>query len=277
MSRQRQSGHHRKPSITGLLLAATVSLAAAGGAPADPGGGLAPSDQQARELGRRVWRNEAGGSVERLTWWNEGENFASLGIGHFIWYPPGGRGPFEESFPALLGFLRAHGVALPDWLNGTPPPACPWPDRRSFFDDFNQPRLVGLRDLLADTVSLQARFIARRLNQALPAILAAAPPGKREHVRRQLARLSGSTRGYYALLDYANFKGTGANPSERYAGQGWGLLQVLEHMPEDSAADPLPAFIAAASQVLTRRVANSPPQRDEARWLPGWLKRVKGY
>ena len=53
-------------------------------------------------IGKRIWQNEAAGSVEGLTSWNSGEDFASLGIGHFIWYPAGPDGPFEESFPQLI-------------------------------------------------------------------------------------------------------------------------------------------------------------------------------
>src|SRR5258706_488493 len=44
-------------------------------------------------IGKRVWQNECNGTISGLTAWNEGEDFASLGIGHFIWYPKGRRGP----------------------------------------------------------------------------------------------------------------------------------------------------------------------------------------
>ena len=74
---------------------------------------LPPSDLEA--IGRRVWQNEAAGKVEGLADWNSGEAFASLGIGHFIWYPPGPKGPFEESFPGLVRFLSERGAPPPDW------------------------------------------------------------------------------------------------------------------------------------------------------------------
>ncbi|PYK40467.1 MAG: hypothetical protein DME60_07965, partial [Verrucomicrobia bacterium] len=48
---------------------------------------------EALVIGKRIWQNECNGTVAGLTSWNEGENFASLGIGHFIWYPKGQRGP----------------------------------------------------------------------------------------------------------------------------------------------------------------------------------------
>ena len=44
-------------------------------------------DRQAMTIGRRVWENESGGTLQGLTHWGYGEEFASLGIGHFIWYP----------------------------------------------------------------------------------------------------------------------------------------------------------------------------------------------
>jgi hypothetical protein len=82
----------------------------------------------------------------------------------------------------------------------------------------------------------------------------------------------------YCLVDYVNFKGEGIKPTERYNGQGWGLLQVLEEMqgyPTGSAATA--EFSRAASAVLTRRVQNAPAARGEQRWLAGWLNRCKTY
>ena len=37
----------------------------------------------------------AGGTISGLTSWNVGENFASLGIGHFIWYRKRPARPFR--------------------------------------------------------------------------------------------------------------------------------------------------------------------------------------
>ena len=126
-----------------------------------------------------------------------------------------------------------------------------------------------LRDLAA------RRFAAAlRLEQALPKMLAAAPAAERENVKANFYRVAAQPLGFYALMDYVNFKGEGISPTERYNGQGWGLLQVLETM---SGGPALPAFAAAADQVLTRRVKNSPPARNEVKWLPGWRNRLKTY
>jgi hypothetical protein len=80
------------------------------------------------------------------------------------------------------------------------------------------------------------------------------------------------------LADYVNFKGEGVLHTERYRGEGWGLLQVLEQMHgTESGAAAAREFANSAAAILRRRVQNSPPERHEARWLPGWLNRVHSY
>jgi hypothetical protein len=229
------------------------------------------SDAELARIGRKVWINECGGTISGLTSWNEGEEFASLGIGHFIWYPAGRRGPFEESFPPLVQYLAAHGQAAPAWLRGP----CPWNTREEFMAAEQSERMEALRGLLADTVPLQARFIAQRMHEALPKMLAAASPGDGEKVRRNFERLEATGAGTFALIDYVNFKGEGTLATERYKGQGWGLLEVLEAMPGNG--DPARAFSQSAKAMLTRRVRNAPPERNEGRWLPGWEARVERY
>jgi hypothetical protein len=235
-------------------------------------GALEISDSQAERIGRRIWQNECGGTVSGLTSWNAGEDFASLGIGHFLWYPAGKRGPFEESFPPLLRYLESRGVALPDWLKEAK--SCPWSTRSEFEAARESTQMRELRSILANTVALQARFAAARLEGALPKMLAAAPASERDKIRTRFYRVAARPAGVYALVDYVNFKGEGTLATERYHGQGWGLLQVLESMGD---GEPLREFSNAAAKVLKRRVANSPPGRGEARWLPGWLSRVHGY
>jgi hypothetical protein len=163
---------------------------------------LPPSDLES--IGRRVWQNEAAGKIEGLADWNTGEAFASLGIGHFIWYPQGPKGPFEESFPGLVRFLSE----------------------------------------------------------------------RREPVKRAFESLAATPQGRFALIDYVNFKGEGTKSTERYAGQGWGLLQVLEGMPPGGRVSD---FAKSAEEMLRRRVKNAPADRHEERWLPGWLNRVQAY
>jgi hypothetical protein len=231
-------------------------------------------DEALAVIGRRVWQNECGGTREGLTSWNTGENFASLGIGHFIWYPKGVDGPFDESFPELLRFLAANGTRLPAWLK--PEADCPWKSREEFQAASRGREMNELRDLLASSIRLQSRFLAQRMERALPKLLAAAPANRREHVRRQFERLAATGKGTFALIDYVNFKGEGTNPKERYNGEGWGLLQALEGM-DGNDSNSARAFGESAAHVLARRVKNSPPDRKESRWLPGWTTRVKAY
>lgn len=257
-----------------MLIGALLAIATASASCAHAGVRL--SDEEALAVGQKIWKNESGGTVDGLTHWNKGEDFPSLGIGHFIWYVAGRSGPFTESFPGLLDKIAASGRTLPAWLQGRP--ACPWNDRDAFFADFRSPRMNELRDLLAATVAVQARYAADRLEAALPKILAAAPASERVALQARFDRVAAVPNGVYALVDYCNFKGEGVNPSERYAGLGWGLLQVLEGMADTAAGAPAVAeFARSADAALTRRVANSPPARDEARWLPGWRKRLKTY
>jgi hypothetical protein len=235
--------------------------------------GAVLSDAELDAVGRRVWQNECRGSRDGLTSWNSGENFASLGIGHFIWYPQGIEGPFEESFPKLVAFLGKHEVKLPEWLK--PSTDCPWNTQAAFQAAFRSQKMNELRDLLASTIRLQSRFLVRRMEEALPKLLAEAPPSDRVRVRENFERLAATGTGTFALIDYVNFKGEGTNPAERYKGEGWGLLQVLNEMRSDT--NPVTDFARSAAIILERRMRNSPPERSEARWRAGWKARVQRY
>lgn len=238
---------------------------------------LSLSDAQAERVGRRIWMNETGGSDDKLLWWNEGEQFASLGIGHFIWFPANSEAPFEQSFPQLLTFMDAERAPLPGWLRATPSPACPWPNRSAFVAAKHDPRMQQLRRLLSTTFALQARFMAKRAERALSRMLGTLPVTEQATIRRRFFALASSAEGLYALVDYVNFKGYGTVLSERYEGEGWGLLQVLQTMDDNRSQAPVDAFASAAETVLRRRVDNAPAARNEQRWLRGWLVRVDTY
>jgi hypothetical protein len=240
--------------------------------------GFTLSSGDALKVGKRVWQNECGGTISGLTSWNQGEDFASLGIGHFIWYPKGRRGPFEESFPKLVSFISSRGAKLPALLLavGHLQP-CPWNSRAEFLKAQNTSEMNQLRRFLADTIDLQAEFLVARLDASLPKMLAEAAPADRTNVQKQFERLTKTPQGCYALIDYVNFKGEGVLHTERYQGQGWGLLQVLEAMQGNSDSGASDEFARAAKVVLTRRVQNAPRDRQESRWLTGWLRRVNSY
>ena len=269
-SRKQTPQQHRVPVCWPLFVACCSVL------PLLAAGAVSLSHSDALRIGRKIWQNECNGTISGLTSWNEGEDFASLGIGHFIWYPSGKRGPFEESFPKLVSFMTAHRVKLPALLRDAGENPCPWNSRREFLRAQHSPEMKELRQFLADTVDVQAEFLIARLQNALPKMLNEAAPSNRAQIERQFQRMASTAHGSFALVDYVNFKGEGVLHTERYRGQGWGLLQVLEQMPSDDA-DAVKEFSDAAIRVLKRRVTNSPPQRGEARWLPGWLNRVRSY
>lgn len=249
-----------KPFFVALLL----SLATASAVPLSPA--------QIDRVGQRIWQNECAGTTAGLTSWNSGEDFASLGIGHFIWYPKSRRGPFEESFPPLLAFLQSRGIGVPAWAQGP----CPWASKAAFDADKNGTRQKELRVLLSQTVRQQTEFIMARMERALPAMLAQAPRGSRAGVQTVFNALAATPEGAFCLIDYVNFKGEGTSAKERYNGQGWGLLQVLQEMSASRGTSNA-QFAAAAKRVLSRRVANAPPERKEQRWLAGWHNRCDGY
>lgn len=264
----------RQLALRGCLLVVLTALA---GSPATAHArcSLTIDSNEAAAVADKIWRNESGRDIDKILWWNQGEAFASLGIGHFIWYPPGIEGPFQESFPGLLAFLSSRGVSMPAWLREAPTADCPWLGREQFLDERDGPKAIELRRLLLDTTALQAQFMIARLEKALDGMLATAPVSSTDIIVSRFCALASIPAGRYAMVDYVNFKGEGIKPEERYAGEGWGLKQVLEEM---RGAPPANAdFAAAAARVLERRVQNAPRGRGEQRWLSGWLRRVDSY
>ena len=231
------------------------------------------SNQQAWQIAQKIWQNEGQGKTENLVTWNRNEDFPSLGIGHFIWYPENVSHTFQESFPQLLKWI-AKTRAIPTWLNRQK--TAPWRNRAEFLRQKNSGFAIQLRRFLQETQAEQAQFMVSRLEQALPKILAQAKnPFAKMALRQRFYLVAQQQNGVYALVDYVNFKGEGTNPRERYNGFGWGLAQVLEMMPEHIGDNVMPEFVKAADIVLTRRVENAP--RDESRWLKGWRKRLNTY
>ena len=263
------------------------------------------STADAEWLGERIFANECAAQRACLTSWNEGEDFPSLGIGHFIWFQRNQDEIFAETFPDLLTYLDETGITLPKWLqpnnlinnndrpdgdiragdfsrdiSGETPSEgkdSPWESRADFYQDIDSPRMEELRTLLDTTRREQAQFIIARLENSIGGIVSQAPSAERERLQRRVEKLSTchSPAGLYALIDYVHFKGTGLAEGERYAGQGWGLQQVLSAMSDDLPA--LDSFASAAKTTLERRVANAPTERREQRWLKGWHNRIDTY
>jgi len=237
----------------------------------------------AKKIGQKIWLNETGGKIDAITTWSANEEFASLGIGHFIWFPVGKWLPFEESFPALLEFMRKKNVHLPAWLDQTQIPANPWTSRAEFRKNANSPQMKELRRFLLDTVPEQTQFMVARAQGAMDKILKTTPDGtEREHIVIQFTRVIRASENFYPLIDYINFKGEGTNPNEAAMNsetgrrQGWGLKQVLLKM-NGVTGDPKAVraeFADAAQFVLQQRVRNLPSNRV---FEVGWLRRIATY
>jgi hypothetical protein len=237
----------------------------------------------AKKIGQKIWLNETGGKNDAITSWNANEEFASLGIGHFIWFPVGKWLPYEETFPALLEFMRKKNVHLPAWLDQAQIPANPWTSRAEFRKNSNSPQIKELRQFLLDTVAEQTQFMVARAQGAMEKILKTTPDGtEREHIVLQFTRVIRASEDFYPLIDYINFKGEGTNPDEtamdRETGrrQGWGLKQVLLKMNGDTSDQKAvrAEFADAAQFVLQQRVRNLPSNRL---FEVGWLRRVATY
>lgn len=234
---------------------------------------LTINKKEVSAIGYRIYKNECGLDPNNLTHWNDGEDFASLGIGHFIWYHSGGRRLHEATFPKLIKFFISKNVSLPGWLR-TSYMVCPWNSKVSFYKDFDGNKMKSLRALLKKTMYLQTLFIIYRFNDSIPSLIrAASRRGTKSHVVTQLYRVIKSPLGLYALIDYSNFKGMGTNDSAK-----WGLLQVLENMKGSKVGRiALYDFAKSAAVVLKKRVINSQNRTQEEKWYSGWVKRLETY
>ena len=142
----------------------------------------------------------------------------------------------------MLDFMAKKGEKLPSWLHANT--AFPWKTKAEFFKakKAKTRQYQELFNFLKRTMPQQAEFMAVRLSNALPQMLKTIDSSARKTLIKKrfnevMYNKNGTVnkRGLYVLLDYTNFKGEGTLKSERYKGQGWGLLQVLEHMdPKES-------------------------------------------
>ena len=239
--------------LGGCLNAQNPGLTAEAQSPAKVSSAIRLSPGELDSIGRKIWQNECSGTIEGLTSWNSGEDFASLGIGHFIWYVPGRRGPFDESFPKLIQFMQSRRVPMPDWLPAASAKGCPWPNRNAFLAQQNSPQMKDLRKFLANTIAPQTDFIVLRLEQALPKMLRITPnPADRERLKANFYKVAQSSQGVYALIDYVNFKGEGVKLEERYRGQGacgmscWKCATRLEERPPPTNTAKPPSECSSA-------------------------------
>ena len=243
---------------------------------------LVLEEEDLKKVGQRIWKSECNGTIEGLTSWNSGEEFASVGIGHFIWFPKDVDAIFDESFPTLLDFYADRGETdqIPGWIhageeNDSRWVDCPWNTKAEFDAAFSESPMVELRGFLANSIAMQAEFLLARFNASCATIIGNAGES-RETIQGRFEGLSSIPEGAFAMIDYVNFKGEGTKETERYNGEGWGLLQVLENMRESEIDSNgiVAAFSESAERTLTRRTENNPPDK---KWLKGWTNRVRAY
>ena len=248
---------------------------------ADTGSSGLPSGPSAEELritGDKIFKNETGGQIEKTVHWNVGEDFAAMGIAHFTWYPPGRATRYGNTFPGVLKYMTQRGAPPPAWIQFAAVRGAPWFSREELFRVKHTPQIKQLEQYLYRTRGLQAEFIVERAKRALPRLVSKAPAHLKGKVAKNINDLANTPGGWYALIDYVNFKGEGLNRTGGYNGQNWGILQVLENMrPTQPGSTALNAFADSAYQTLVRRVRNAPAGKGEARWLPGWRNRTNTY
>ena len=244
---------------------------------------LALDNKQAQQIAQKIWQNEGSGIKSKLVHWNKGEEFASVGIGHFIWFTADKPMWFWEAFPPMLDFITARGAKPPKWLREQK--HCIWNsyEEWKYAKKHNTPKMRELTDFMDKTKDLQARFMLHRLNMSFPKILAYAKArGQGDIVEKNYNRLlykkSGQIdpQGAYILIDYINFKGDGINKGERYQGKGWGLYQVLTRM-DTKDPNPYRAFAKSGKWVLDRLTKICPPKRNLKRFRKGWFNRMDSY
>jgi hypothetical protein len=236
------------------------------------------SAYELRVISDKIYLNEASSSPDKLMIWADGENFASVGIGHFIWYPAGEPKRFDETFPAMIDYFVNNKVQIPAWLATARHTGAPWKNKATFERAKNDNEFQQLKRLLLNTKELQTQFFFDRIHASIPQIVKQAPPQDRKRIIANYNALAHSKGGWYPLIDYINFKGKGTKSSERYNNQGWGLLQALQEMqPVVAGAQALDEFSRATRVVLERRVRNSPAKNKERRWLSGWRNRTSTY
>ncbi len=229
-------------------------------------------------IAQRVFKNECNVEKNCLLEWGAGEDFLSLGLEHFIWYPPNAPNIFKEGFRLYLQYAKETGERLPVWLDKTPFPPCPWGSREEFLSSKGSQQYRDLMDFMLRTKVPQANYLIDNTKRSLRDILAAALPQERPRISKYISQLSDNPQGLYAVIDYLDFKGAGIGNSDEFKGERWGLLQVLERMSDrPTSQQALEEFVRSARIVLTHRVYFAPNDRHEERWLQGWLRRVNTY
>ena len=227
-----------------------------------------PSEEKILVLENKI-KKAAVSTQDKVIYWHLHEPFPYLGVGRFIWFPKNSSFDYQEDFPLLLKFIKDKGHPLPDWIDDNF--TCPWASRQEFEND--QKRQAELRVVLESTFHLQIKFLISYSFETFEKIIQNTEELHRSCMRSKISALLSDSRGLYALIDYAQFKGSGLNEKEFKLGKGYGLKQVLEAMPEDGASVEM--FVKTAKDVLKERAKLS--NGHDEKWLASWINRLDRY
>ena len=191
--------------------------------------------------------------------------------------PKGVYKKYSETFPFLIQYFIDNNVQIPVWLKKAKDNGSPWINKEIFEKARQDKEFIELQYLLLNTKALQTQFFIDRLYQSMIEIIKHVPREQREHIIKNYNTLAKTKGGWYALVDYVNFKGKGIKDNEQYNNQGWGLLQVLEEMNNVKiGSSALNEFSRSAKKILKLRASHSPNNREQ-KWLQGWFYRIDTY
>jgi hypothetical protein len=240
-----------------------------------------PQYNELYKIADKIDYNETRGIAANRVHWNVGENFASMGIGHFIWYPKGYRHKeFSEQFPDMIRYLSGIGLDVPKRLLRQINKGAYWNSREELNNSRNSKEYKEVLKFLSETKIQQAQFIQNKFMLDLLRLYSISNRRDMNYMNKQIKRISSRPGGWYVLIDYTNFKGIGGTPNRKYNNVDWGLKQVILNMKRYRTQDVLLAFSKSAKYTLSQRVKNSPKSRreQENKWLQGgWSSRVKEY
>jgi hypothetical protein len=228
-------------------------------------------------LRERIYENEAKRNPEYLVFWSEREDFPSLGIAHWIWFPQfspnydkSSLPTQEDSFPGLLRFIASEapklGIKIPAFLtdqNGQIVLSNPFKNRSDFLTRAEERN--SLKKLLMDTLDLQTQYLIISISDKVERAIKLKTSGETEY-RRILLKIVSSPMGLYPIFDYVNFKGDGTDTT-------WGLLQVLDRL-KGEGNPTVNHFAQACKETLEKRVAE---RQNDKKFLNGWILRCNSY